>query len=69
MNTYTIRVTRVVKDIGYVDIEAKDGKDALRKYWEPDFSKGENLIFDDEIEWQDPAARYEYTAEIVNGRS
>ena len=62
---YTLRIKRTVTDIGYVDIEADNPSDALRKYWSPDYSKGEYVIFDDEIKWDDGAVDYDYDARVV----
>ena len=60
---YELRIDRISIDVGYVEIEAESEDDALRKYWEPDFSKGEDIIFDDEIAWSHCDS--EYTAHIV----
>ena len=65
MNKYTLKITRTRTDVGYVDIVAESKDDALRKYWEPDISKGEHAIFDDEIEWDAWASDEDYKAEVL----
>lgn len=63
---YTLMVIRKVKDVGFVDIEANDWKDAIRKYWNPEPSKGEDIIFDDEVRWDDSATKYDYDVVICD---
>lgn len=58
MNKYTLKITRTRTDIGYVAIEAESKEDALRKYYYPDSSKGEYVIFDDEIDWLEDDGDY-----------
>lgn len=66
MKTYKLKITRTRVDYGYVLIEAENDDDAIRKYMEPDYNKGEYLIFDDEIEWEDSAAEYDYDVVICD---
>lgn len=51
MKTYKLKITKTRVDYGYVLIEAENDDDAIRKYMEPDYDKGEDLIFDGEIDW------------------
>ena len=62
---YTLEITRIRRDVGHVQIEADSPEEALRKYWEPDFDKGEDFIFDCDIDWYDEDEG-EYEAEIEN---
>lgn len=48
---FRLKIVRTRIDVGYVAVEAESEDEALRKYWEPDFSNGEDFIFDDEIDW------------------
>lgn len=56
---YLVEVTRTRVDVGYVTIEAEDQEEALRKYYAPDYSKGEELIFDSEIDWETKEENYD----------
>ena len=58
---YRLFIKRTIETLGCIEIEAESKKDAERKYWEPDFDKGEHLIFDDEIEWDVEQSDYEIT--------
>ena len=60
---YRLEIMRRATDIGYVEVEAESREDALRKYFEPDISKGEELIFDSDIDWSCDT-EYEYDAEV-----
>lgn len=64
MKTYKLKITRTRVDYGYVLIEAASDDDAIRKYFEPDINKGEDLIFDDEIDWDDKDET-SYDAKVV----
>ena len=55
---YTLTINRTIEYIGTVEIEAESKEDAERKYLNPDYRKGEYLIFDDEIDWDDVGAEY-----------
>lgn len=63
---YVLKIRRTRTDVGYVTIEADNPDEALRKYWEPDYSKGEDAIFDDEIEWESESE--DYDARVIRGR-
>lgn len=63
MNNYTLKITRTRMDIGYITINAESEEDALRKYYYPDSSKGEYVIFDDEIDWLEDDG--DYKAEVL----
>lgn len=63
MKVYKLEITRTRVDVGYVTMEAESAEDAIRKYKEPDYNKGEYLIFDDEIEWDFDDG--EYDVEVV----
>lgn len=56
---YKLLIERKITHIGSVEIEAESKEDAERKYWEPDYSKGEEIIFDSEIDWDEIGADYE----------
>lgn len=64
MAKYCLHINRVIHDNGTVIIDAESKEDAERKYWEPDYSKGERIIFDDEITWSDDAVYDYYITEI-----
>lgn len=63
---YELTIKRMVVESGTVVIDAGSYEEAERKYFEPDYSKGERIIFDEEIEWNDDCA-YDY--EIVYYRT
>lgn len=54
---YTLKIRRTILDEGTVDIEADSLKEAKRKYFEPKWN--EDLIFDDEIDWEECNRQYE----------
>lgn len=56
---YTLEITRTRRDVGHVQIEADSPEEALRKYWEPDFGKGEVFIWDCDIDWDEGNGEYE----------
>lgn len=58
---YRLTIKRTREDFGTVEIEAESVEDAKRKYFEPDYSKGEEVIFDDEIDWDEDDYDYELT--------
>lgn len=66
---YKLLIERKITHIGSVEIEAESKEDAERKYWEPDYRKGEEIIFDSEIDWDEIGADYEIVKieEIKNG--
>ena len=56
---YKLLIERKITHIGSVEIEAESKEDAERKYWEPDYRKGKEIIFDSEIDWDEIGADYE----------
>ena len=66
---YKLLIERKITHIGSVEIEAESKEDAERKYWEPDYRKEEEIIFDSEIDWDEIGADYEIVRieEIKNG--
>lgn len=55
---YMLQVERIRTDIGFVTIEADSPEEAERKYLEPKVD--EEVIFDDEIDWDDTMCCDEY---------
>ena len=54
---YRLTIKRTREDFGSVEIEAQNAEEAERKYLNPNWD--EELIFDDEIEWDEDDGEYE----------
>ena len=53
---YTLTIHRAIFYEGTVDIEAESSEEAKRKYFRPKWY--EDIIFDDEIDWEEYDAEY-----------
>lgn len=61
---YRLTIKRTREDFGTVEIEAESIEDAERRYLNPNWD--EEIIFDDEIEWDEDDGEYEVTdVEVV----
>lgn len=62
MKNYTVKVIRNTIDVGYITIKANSAAEAVRKYYYP-IAGVEDIVFDDEIDWEETEMEYTATAE------
>lgn len=61
MKDYVVKVVRNTVDVGYVTIKADSAAEAVRKYYYPE--PDEDLIFDEDIDWEETEVEYTALAE------